>query len=157
MVSNSILRLFLMLSILVIMAGILLIIYMQFDRGYVFIGLDPEFEREQQNLISHVYQNQLQAKSTPVVPVIEPRRTVMLVDPAPRQAPPPVIRPEPSAQAPISRPVSPSTSTPALPGTTDEPATPRRAETAPVEPAEDYYSLLLRHNPWSPHFKPGQQ
>ncbi len=163
MVTNSILRLFLMLSILVIMAGILLIVYIQFDRGYVVIGFDPEYEREQQNLITHVYQNQLQASTAPTqAHTLQPRKTVMVVEPAAQQAPS-------MTPSPLAPPAPPSASLPAAtPTVSSQPrmlnlATPEgqsQFETAKQQamaPTEDYYTLLLRHNPWSPHYQPGKQ
>jgi|GEM_PF-980845 len=166
MVTNSILRLFLMFSILVIMAGILLIVYIQFDRGYVVMGFDPDYEREQQNLITHVYQNQLQASPAATqTHALQPRKTVMVVEPAAQQAPAmtpaPVAPPTPPAPSSTSLP-------PAIPTVSSQP---RRLNVAPPEgrnqiepeqqptavPTEDYYTLLLRHNPWSPHYQPGKQ
>jgi uncharacterized membrane protein len=156
MVSNSILRLFLMMSILVIMTGILLIVYMQFDRGYVFIGFDSEYEKEQQNLISHVYQNQLDAKQAPAKPVaLQPTKTVMIVEPEPQiETRAPV--------EPVSPPVAIAPPAPIAPPTvSSQPRTLAQATPADDvwnnQAADDYYSQLMRHNPWSPYYKPGQQ
>ena len=151
MVSNSVLRSFLTLSILLIVTGILVIVFIQFDRGYVVLGLDKDFEEEQENLINHVYRNQLQAQESGLQKVaVVPTKTVMVVEPEAAPAMPqvdPVITTPPVAQAPVM----PPRRTPV----------PQAAKTQSenvwnTEQQNDYYSQLLRNNPWSPHFQPGQ-
>ena len=154
MASNSALRLFLIISIIIIMAGILLIVINQFDRGYVFIGEDTEFQAEQKKLIDHVYLSREQQQETPLAPV-----KTALQQSAPVVVPPPplplaekpqeaMVKENPPAAVPA--PVAPQ---PKISSAQDifaeNPWEPK------YQPANDYHSQLLRNNPWSPYYKPG--
>lgn len=152
MVTNSVLRMFLMLSIFTILAGILLIVFNQFDRGYVFVGEEQNFKDQQRNLINHVYQTQVEGDESADNPlVMKLNKATVVIQSEPES--PPVVISEPKQVKPSQPPAQPVVKQPA-PVNRPQPVASNPWQ-QPVSRTDDYYTQLLRNNPWSPHYKPG--
>ena len=152
MITNSVLRLFLTLSIVIIVAGILVVVFVQFDRGYVFTGIDRDFQAEQHNLIKHEYLKvgTMQPTTSPSLSGLEKRDELVTGERGKNQETQSRAAGKSAAETstPKSLPARP------VPGPTASPAVAdswRPRATA----QSDYYTRLLRNNPWSPDFKPG--
>lgn len=150
MTTNSVLRLFLTLSIVIILAGILIIVFLQVDRGYPLTGGDSELHAQQQKLISHVYTTQGQTDtSSDITQGMRPSRTLPKM--------PTVVDQNAFEQAPLTASETTASIQPAPVQPLPQPAPPAMANPrlAPPDPRYDYYTQLLRNNPWSPHYQPG--
>lgn len=159
MINNSILRLFLILSILIILLGILVIIFIQFDRGYVLMSTESDFHNEQRNLIDHVYQTQVQEPATADNPLVMKlnKATVVIQTEADEKLP---------QQKPVEevKPVERKTSADELIQKQKTAIDQIRNNNSIWQQRQahndyqnDYQMMLLRNNPWSPHYKPGSQ
>lgn len=153
MITNSVLRLFLMLSIIIILAGITLIVFNQFDRGYVFMGGETDYQIEQSNLIDHVYQTQVKPEASADSPLVMKLNKATVVIQSEADTNKPIQQETPQLKSPGSAPTTPVTPQPVV-ETPPLPAT-NNPWQSPAPPANDYYTHLLRNNPWSPHYKPG--
>ncbi len=120
----------LMLSLFIILAGILLIIFIQFDRGYKLTSEIPVFHQEQNNLINNLYQNNKDQLSQQQPSSPEPE--VLTADGAYLQP----LNPDQSSYS----------------GRVDTRYSDRRNLSGYYQYDESY---LLRQNPWSPDYRPG--
>ncbi len=151
-----------MLSIFVILAGIVLIIFIQFDRGYVKLHSATDPLQAQQNLIDHVYQTQVDRASEQDNPLVMKlnKPTVVIQTETER----PTLLPE-EPQSLTENPVRSATKPPTLANYETLTANTKSIQTAPsrlnydawqqTQIEEDYQMRLLHNNPWSPHFKAG--
>ena len=158
MINNSILRIFLILSIVIILLGILTIIFIQFDQGYVLMSTENDFHKEQRNLINHVYQTQVQEQSAGENPLVMKlnKATVVIQTQADEKS----AQKEPVEEI---KPVEKK-------ALTDELIQQQKTaidqirnnnsiwqqRQAENDYANDYQMMLLRNNPWSPHYRPNQ-
>ena len=183
MTKNSVFRTFLMISTLIILAGILLIIFIQFDRGYVDFSRGTKFFEEQKNLIKHVYQTQVapeEPQDNPLVMKLNKATVVIQTEPddstVTTQPEKTTTAPvETAEQTPVEQQVAVVTYSPpaTIPQThvAQEPVASMPTEISSITPqvtqqpmqntwqqsqtGEDYYLQLLRNNPWSPYYKIG--
>lgn len=154
MITNPVLRTFLLLSILIILAGILLIIFIQFNRGYAINHQQTDFHAQQKNLINHVYQSQLQSNTTTSNPLsVKLKKTAIAIPTEPEEI---------DLQAQVTKDTRKNNETRASSDTS------RRKnlsspQTLPVQrnyywnqthEAQDYQMSFLRNNPWSPYYDP---
>jgi len=141
MAKNTAFDLFLALSILAILLGIAIIIFIQIDRGYVVSGVpgDATYERQQHRLVEYLA-SESKVRSQEVTPSAttqagvqaEPQNPASAFDPTPLLH---TLRLETSE---VSAPQP-------------EPS----ATTAQVQASlEDYEFYWLSQNPWSPNYQP---
>jgi hypothetical protein len=170
MIKNSIFSTFLMLSILIILAGILFIIFIQFDRGYVSFNNGANYQQEQKNLINHIYKTQVQPTNNAVENplVMKLNKATVVIQPQSETASLSVVEPQaPAAKTEIveiqpakvpaekitiaTYKTQPENIIPA------QPSTPQISRNImPQKEDDDYYAQLLRNNPWSPYYRAGQ-
>lgn len=136
----------LMLSLIIIVAGAMLIIFIQFDRGYKL----PNYYGGQNDIIRQTYQKETNESTTPRVavtptprviptPIVEqerqqPAQPAELVATAPQ-----TYQPAPTSAAPTGR-VTPLTQT-------------NNIQTRQQQPAPLPYDILF-DSPWSPYYQP---
>lgn len=145
-----------MLSIVIILIGILAIIFIQFDRGYVLNHSQTDFDNAQRNLINHFYQTQLSEQETTKTPLNKKKQhdTTEIqsdvitenVAPASQQDTKPANHatpPRPLAQEQLS----------ALDQIRNNNSIWQQRQ-AQNQYENDYQMRLLRNNPWSPYYQP---
>ena len=136
-----------MLSLLIIVAGAMLIIFIQIDRGYKL----PNYYLEQNDIIRQTYQNDA---SVPAISKVIPSPVVEVERPKP-EAPARAVAP--AAQSADPEPAS--AATPALPQVTplaQNQATPL-TQNNDSYPRQDQTQLrydILFDSPWSPYYQP---
>lgn len=182
MTKNPIFSTFLILSTLIILVGILLIIFIQFDRGYVTFDNGSDFFQEQKNLIKHVYQTQVEPEAPQDNPlVMKLNKATVVIQTEPETVPSVEVLDHASSNSSLIEPEQPpaekitmatyskppqSASTPTTVSSIPSVQNMTTTQEAPHQPASDvwqksqyendYHMQLLRNNPWSPHYKIGQ-
>jgi len=151
-----------MLSIFVILAGIVLIIFIQFDRGYINLRSESDYHQQQKNLIDHVYQTEVDPQTTeetPLVMKLNKATVVIQTEPVIEAIPAPVEALQNKPVAVAEPQISVAKFEPEVIHTPAPQAAPTRQTNSDVwqqrQIEEDYQMRLLHNNPWSPHFKAG--
>lgn len=155
MVSRSIFHLFLTVAVIVILIGILSIIFIQFDRGYLALDSENEIERQQNQLIQQMYQGNQGNASIKLTSEHQSQATADVINLIEQ------VKLDDLKSA--DRQVTPSE-------TDQDIARINRAnqlnytETANVSDSQypyyrqmDYQQYWLSHNPWSPDYSPGRR
>ncbi len=144
MVRKSLFDLFLFFSIVAILVGIVLIIFIQFDRGYVVSGTqsDADFEQQQNRLIEYLHESKGTDKQN-VDSTIPPMASITIV--------PPESKPEVRQSAIVPQTLKLQTNTNPAPVADSSSPTERPPEYLSYDEYERYW---LSQNPWSPDYQP---
>ena len=144
MVRKSLFDLFLFFSIVAILVGIVLIIFIQFDRGYVVSGTqnDSEFEQQQNRLIEYLHESKGTGKQD-VDSTIPPMASITIVPAEPKT--------EEQQSAIVPQTLKLQTSTNPAPLADSSSSTAYQPEFLSYDEYERYW---LSQNPWSPDYQP---
>lgn len=156
MLDNLLFRRFLMLSIILIVLGILFIIFIHFDRGYG-PGQKTDYVSEQNNLIAHEYDILVKTVAPSQHPLKKDKETTLEKIKAiitPKQASQDADLQQVTEMQPASAQITP------VPDVNETLVTASDRQDYSVwnqsRMEYDYQMMLLRDNPWSPYFQPGQ-
>lgn len=149
MLSRPSFHIFLTISVIAILIGIVLVIFTQFDRGYIATGKDENFKQLQMQIVEHSFQeslenNQPAAKKETVKQLIEQVKQDDLVSSRIQAG-----KPQTSTQKDIERIRELNQR-----DYRQQYRTPANANGGYAY--EDYESYWLRNNPWSPYYQPDQ-